>query len=95
MYRAAWKGENFARMKQELNLVLLRKRKKDINSVRKVETAYSILLQHHLIILFVGFLCSEEDREPVKPQNLLALQKFVITFPPRFHPKNLFFFCRK
>ena len=33
IYRAAWKGENFARMKQELNLVALRKRKKDINSV--------------------------------------------------------------
>ena len=33
MYRAAWKGENFARMKQEINLVPLRKRKKDINSV--------------------------------------------------------------
>ena len=78
------------RMKQELNLVRLRK--KDINSVWKVETAYSILLQHHLIILFVGFLCSEEDREPVKPQNLLVLQKFAITFPPLFHYKNLFFF---
>ena len=33
MYRAAWEGENFARMKQEINLVPLRKRKKDINSV--------------------------------------------------------------
>ena len=33
MYRAARAEENFARMKQELNLVPLRKRKKDINSV--------------------------------------------------------------
>ena len=33
MYRAARTEENFARMKQEINLVPLRKRKKDINSV--------------------------------------------------------------
>ena len=33
MYRATRADENFARMKQEINLVPLRKRKKDINSV--------------------------------------------------------------
>ena len=33
MYRATRADENFSRMKQEINLVPLRKKKKDINSV--------------------------------------------------------------